>query len=309
LTVGWVAAGVRGRGLARRRLGRDGVQSVAAAGSLAGALVTLASTPYGREVRSDMDLASAQHAVSATLLWHLRVLAGWGPPLGAGALRLLGAGFEVANVIGHLARLHDRPAPPPYALGSLATTWPAVVAARSPAQVRRVLSSSAWGDPGGDDPAVVALSLQLGWARRVFDGVPAAADWAVSAAALVIARVLGADALSAVGPSARRDATHVLGRRWQQAGSIGELARHVSGAAGLVLRDVDGPEDRWRAEVRWWTTVESTSATLATHPRPDLSSGIGVAGLLAADAWWTRAALAIAAGGGGDPAEVLDVVA
>jgi len=58
MTVGWVAAAVRGRGMARRRLGRDGVRRLAASESLAVALATLASTPYGREVRPDMDLAS-----------------------------------------------------------------------------------------------------------------------------------------------------------------------------------------------------------------------------------------------------------
>jgi len=171
------------------------------------------------------------------------------------------------------------------------------------------LSSSAWGDPGGDDPPVVALALQLGWARRVFDGAPAAADWAASGAALVVARVLVADALPALGPSPRRDATHVLGPRWQQVGSVGELAGQLSGAAARLLRGVTEADDLWRAEVRWWATVESTGATLATRPRPDMSCGMGVAGLLAADAWWTRAALAVAAGGGGDLAEVLDAVA
>jgi hypothetical protein len=44
-----------------------------------------------------MDLAAAQHAVSATMLWHLRVLAGWVPPYASGPLRVLAAGFEIAG--------------------------------------------------------------------------------------------------------------------------------------------------------------------------------------------------------------------
>ncbi len=73
---------VRGRGLALRQIGREEAREVAHCTSLASAIAMLASTAYGQS-RSDIDLASAQHAVSATVLWHLRVLAGWGPSLGA----------------------------------------------------------------------------------------------------------------------------------------------------------------------------------------------------------------------------------
>ena len=200
MSAGWVAAGVRARGLARRRLGRDGARALAASDSLAAALGTLANTPYGREVKTEMDLASAEHAVFATLLWHMRILAGWGPPLGSGPLRLLATGFEVANVTGRLARIGGQNAASPYALGSMATAWPAISEARTPTEVRAALASSSWGDPGGEDLATVRLALPLGWARRVLDGVPGAADWAISGSALVLCRVLMADAFSALGP-------------------------------------------------------------------------------------------------------------
>ena len=205
---------------------------------LAGALGMLAHTPYGREVRTEMDLASAEHAVFATLLWHMRILAGWGPPLGAGTLRLLATGFEVANVTGHLARIEGQKVPGPYALGSMATAWPAVSAARTPTEVRAALASSSWGDPGGEDPATVRLALSLGWARRVLDGVPGAADWAISGSAIVLCRVLMAGAFSALGPSARRDTQRLLGSGWQDATSAGELARHVPRAAAKTLEGV-----------------------------------------------------------------------
>ena len=222
MSAGWVAAGVRARGLARRQLGHEGARQLGASDSLATALGALAHTPYGREVGTEMDLASAEHAVFATLLWHMRILAGWGPPLGSGPLRLLAAGFEIANVTGHLARMGGQTVPPPYVLGSMATAWPAVSGARTPTEVRAALATSSWGDPGGEELATVRLALLFGWARRVLDGVPGAADWAITGSALVLCRVLAAGAFSALGPSARRDA----GISWVRAGK--QRPRRVS---------------------------------------------------------------------------------
>ena len=304
MSAGWVAAGVRGRGLARRRLGQDGARQLAASDSLATALSRLVRTPYGREVRADMELPAAEHAVFATLLWHLRILAGWGPPLGAGALRLLAAGFEIANVTGHLSRLNGQKAPDPYALGSMATAWPVVSEARTPGEVRAALARSSWGDPGTQDVATVRLVLLLGWARRVFDGVPGAGDWALSGSALVVCRVLAAGATSALGPVACRDVDHLLGRRWLEATSPGELARRVPRPAAEALRGITGFDELWRAELRWWSTVERAGMALATRSAPDVSTSVGVVGLLAADAWRTRASLEIAARGGGDLVEL-----
>ena len=309
MSAGWVAAGVRGQGLTRRRLGDDGARSLAASESLTDALTILVRTPYGRDVRADMDLTDAQHAVAATVLWHLRILAGWAPSLRSGSLRLMAAGFEITNVIGHMARISGQPAPAPYALGSLSMAWPTVSVARTPAEVRTALRSSMWGDPGSGDLATIRLTLQFGWTRRVLDSVPAAADWAISRTALMVARVLAAGALPTLSRSTRRDVTHVLGPQWQQARSLDELARCLPRPAAQALQGVDAADDLWRAEVRWWATVESAAATLATLPHPGPSSAIGVVGLLATDAWRTRAALAIAARGGGELSEVLDAVA
>ncbi|MDR3649299.1 MAG: hypothetical protein P4L20_09430 [Acidimicrobiales bacterium] len=256
-----------------------------------------------------MDLASAERAVFATLLWHMRILAGWGPPLGSGPLRLLATGFEVANVTGQLARIGGQNTPSPYALGSMGTAWPAISEAQTAAEVRVALASSSWGDPGGEDLATVRLALLLGWARRVLDGVPGAADWAISGSALVLCRVLMADAFAALGTSARRDAHHLLGSGWQEASSPGELARHVPRAAAKVLEAASGPDDLWRAEALWWSNLEASGAALAARSTLDASSSVGVVGLLAVDAWRTRAALQIAARGGGDMVELFDAMA
>ncbi len=309
MSAAWVAAGVRAKGLARRQLGRDGAHNLATSDSLSTALGTLVRTPYGREVTTEMDLGAAEHAVFATLLWHIRILAGWGPPLGGGPLRLLAAGFEIANVTGHLARLEGREAPDPYVLGSMAIAWPAISAARTPAEVRAALASSSWGDPGGEDLATVRLALLFGWARRVLDGVPGAGEWAISGSALVLCRVLTAGAVAALGTSARRDAHRLLGSSWEEATSPVELSRCVPRASVKALRGITEREELWRAEARWWSNLEGSGAKMAAGSTLDVSSTVGVVGLLAADAWRTRAALQVAARGGGDMAELLDAMA
>src|SRR5689334_25150384 len=98
MPAGWVAGSVRARALARRRLGRAGDRALATTGSLGASIVTLAASPYGRDVRAGSSLADAQRAVGATLLWHLRVLAGWQPAEGSQAVRALAGWFEIANV-------------------------------------------------------------------------------------------------------------------------------------------------------------------------------------------------------------------
>lgn len=311
MSAGWVAAATRGRGLARRCLGTAGARQLGSAPSLGAAVDALAETPYRREVRSGMGLAEAQRAVAATTLWHLRVLAGWAPPLGAEPLRLLAAGFEVANVTGHLARLAGRPAGEPFHLGSLASAWGAVSATRTPGEVRAALRHSVWGDPGSEELGAVRLGLQLVWARRVFDGVPGAGGWAVAAAGLVVARALAAGARPALGRRAVAEASRLLGPRWTRATSLPELAPLSTPPAARALRAVAGPEDLWRAEVAWWRSVGAEAGALAARPRPDTLSVVGSAALLLTDAWRVRGALGAAAVGAGGVgrSEALDAVA
>ncbi|MEU2738809.1 hypothetical protein ABZ656_26425 [Streptomyces sp. NPDC007095] len=129
-----------------------GAQDVAGAVTLDDALRYLGATAYGHDLGSEADLADAQRAVSATLLWHLRVLAGWQPRAGATAIRLLASGFEIANVDDHARALSGAtPSPParrPYGLGALATAWPRLSHTGSPAELRAAMAGSAWGDPG-----------------------------------------------------------------------------------------------------------------------------------------------------------------
>lgn len=236
MSGGWVAASVRARGLARRRLGPGAATSLAASPSLADALGILDSSSYGRELHSTMDLATAQHGVSAALLWHLRILAGWAPALGSESMRLLTGGFEIANVTGALARLEGRRGQAPFELGSMAVAWPVVREARTAGDVRAALRASPWGDPGSEDGAAVRVALQIAWARQVHDGVPGVAPWAQRAAALVLARVLAANGQGALAPTTRAHLDYLLGRRWVNATSAGDMTEPVTSQTERFVR-------------------------------------------------------------------------
>jgi len=172
MSTAWVAAGVRARAMSRRRLGRAATRALARRDSLELALDDLTTTPYDHDVHPGQDLGAAQNAVAATVLWHMRVLAGWVPRGDAQILRLLAGGFEAANVDERLKALMGSPTGPEFRLGSLATAWQAIAPATSIAEVRLELARSAWGDPGADTAAAVRLSMRLSWALRVLFGVP-----------------------------------------------------------------------------------------------------------------------------------------
>ncbi|HET8680706.1 MAG TPA: hypothetical protein VFM54_02350, partial [Micromonosporaceae bacterium] len=158
MTARWVAGSVRSRALPNRRLGSAGARALAASPSLDDAVEALARSPYRRFVRVGDPLAAAQRGVADTLLWHLRVLAGWVPSDGVRALRLLAGWFEVANVAGLAASLaaggtaaggtaaaeqpYLTPGERPYQLGRLATAWPRLATASSAAELRLALARS-----------------------------------------------------------------------------------------------------------------------------------------------------------------------
>ncbi|HTS15274.1 MAG TPA: hypothetical protein VMH24_06380, partial [Candidatus Sulfotelmatobacter sp.] len=92
-----------------------------------------------------------------------------------------------------------------------------------------------------------------------------------------------------------------------------ELAEAVPRSVRWVLPGAQSEtgidEALWRAEAGWWRRVESDANALAVAPRPDPGALVGAAALLVVDAWRVRAALEVAARGGGRLAEVLDAVA
>ena len=311
MSTAWVAAGVRARAMSRRRLGRAATRALARRDSLELALDDLTTTPYDHDVHPGQDLGAAQNAVAATVLWHMRVLAGWVPRGDAQILRLLAGGFEAANVDERLKALMGSPTGPEFRLGSLATAWQAIAPATSIAEVRLELARSAWGDPGADTAAAVRLSMRLSWALRVLFGVPDAQAWAAGAAALVVARetVLAGRPLDA---HLMRTVTPLLGTQWPGASGLRSFAEALPAQAAWVFDGIDDVADLWRGEAGWWTRVEHDGYALLHRPINGPAPVVGSVAILAADAWRVRAALEVAARGGptdGAALEAFDAVA
>lgn len=306
MSAAWVAGSVRAQALARRRLGAVGARALAATPDLDSAVRTLADSPYGHDVAVGDSLARSQRGVAATLLWNLRVLAGWLPPDGAEALRLLAGWFELANIDEHLRRLAGEPAEPPFRLGALASLGPRLEQTTSPAELRAVLAASAWGDPGGESPAEITLGVRLAWAGRVARLEPAL-PWAAGAVAVLMARemFLAGGRLTAPATLA---AARLLGASWNAATSVAGLRERLPATARWPLAGVAGPGELWRAEAAWWSRVATDGMALLAHRGFGPHRAIGAVALLAVDAWRVRAALELAARGGA-PMEEFDALA
>lgn len=312
MSASWVAGTVRARALARRRVGAAGARSLAETGNLADARAMLSLTPYGDDL-ADLDLPALQHQVAATLLWHLRVLAGWLPRDGARQLRMLAGGFEIANIDEHLRRLRGRSTEPAYRLGTLQTAWPRLESTTSEAEMREVLATSPWGDPGAVSDVATSVGLRLAWAQRVVDGVPGAEAWARGAAALLVLR----EALVAGDPPSGRVAERaaaLLGVGFVDALlrpglDLRDLDNRLPGDARWVLAEVGDAGDLWRAEVAWWHRVEQDAFGMLRTPSFGPACVPGAVGVLAVDAWRVRAALGAAARGPGPSLEVFDALA
>ena len=305
--AGWVAGDVRGRALLSRRVGADGARRLAGCPALADAVTVLAAGPYGRTVRAGQELGEAEHAVGATLLWHLRVLAGWQPRAGAEAVRQLAGWFEIANVVEHARALAGMPAGPRFRLGRLTTAWPRLKATATGAELRAVLATTSWEDPGSAAPAAVAASMDLSWAARVAAAVPEARAWAEGAAALLFARQRFAAADGDLPEPVALRANVLLG----PAATANTWQGYVDGLrtdARWPLAECAGPDDLWGAELAWWARVERDAGALLSAPRAGRGTVVGIVAFLAVDAWRVRAALQLAARGG-RPEEAFDAFA
>ncbi|MGC9664942.1 hypothetical protein ACNTMW_00090 [Planosporangium sp. 12N6] len=311
MSARWFAGSALARVLPTRRLGAAGARELAASSSPAEAVRALACSPYGRFVRATDSPAVARRGIAETLLWHLRVLAGWLPGDGVRVLRLLAGWFELANVDDRVRDLTgaDQPAWAPFRLGTLATAWPRLARTNSLPRLLAALADSAWGDPGGIRPHDISLGLRLRWAERVAAGVVPARPWAAGAVALLVARdpTVRAERLST--PLAVR-VDHVLGPGWSRAACVAELPMAVPEAA-WALRGVGDPEQLWRAEARWWARLRTDGAELLAARGCGPDTAVGAAALLAVDAWLAGTALDVAAGTALDVAAgtALDVAA
>jgi hypothetical protein len=298
LRAAWIAGTVRGRLLLARRLGDERARALAATTSFAEAHRLLLASPYGRDLGAVEDVASAQRAVAATALWHLRILAGWLPPDGAVLLRALAAWFELVNIEHHIAWIvTGTSAPTPFELGGLATVWPRIESTRSLAEVRLALATSPWGEPAGDELVSLHFGLRAGWARRVIDHAFEAREWTHAAVALFAARelLLGGD----------DDARGLLAlpgvrESWLSAATVPQLTALLPARIRWALRGVENPEELWRAELAWWQRVDRDAEALMGRGVGSSVLVTGTAALLAVDARRTAQALAIASLGGAE---------
>jgi hypothetical protein len=306
MRASWVAASVRARLLANRRLGSAGAVRLANADGLRPALELLVHSPYGPDIEAGMSLEAAQRQVAATMLWHLRLLSGWLPPGGSSVLQPLAGWFEIANVEERLAYLSGGGHPRPFQLGRMSSAWTAASRATAPDAIRAALARSRWGDPGTSDPGAMVMSMRLAWADRIVSSVPGAGGWAAGAVALLAARMCFT--LPRVGPPPAQGGAAGLPAGWQHAASVTDLAAILPRRMDWALDGVREPSDLWMAEARWWARVRRDSVAMIQHSPFESAVVVGVAGLLAHDAWMARAALSAAARG--RPAKVVfDAVA
>ncbi|MCC3293673.1 hypothetical protein LJ756_03460 [Arthrobacter sp. zg-Y411] len=327
----WVAATVRGRSMAQRRLGAGACRSLSTLPNLPAAVEALAGSVYAGELAAARTLQEAQLATRRTVLWQLRVLAGWLPANGTPLVRAVAARFEADNIVALAAALSagtppdeapDRTPGPsgysgrsgtsastPFDLGGLATAWPRLRTAESLDTLQPMLAASPWGSPGPADSLSATLpdTLAAVWLRRVASAAPEARPWAVAAAVLLVARLLLVDG----GRPTERQVSllrPLIGTGWAEASSLPELLLALSPAAGQALAGVQDPRELWRAEAALAGRVETDGFSLLRAGLPGPGVVLGAAAVLAADAWRVRAALA-AAGSGGGGSEVLDAVA
>ena len=273
--------------------------------------------PTGTTCTRVQSLAEAQHAVGASLLWNMRVLAGWLPRAGADVVRLLAAGFEVANLDEHLARLHGEPADPAYSLGTLDTAWSRLSGTTTLAGAADVL---------GDLVVAAARRRHATRSSTSVSGSPGPTPWSRGSRGGRVGRgrprpcsssarsVLEGRRLS---PPLARRASYVLGPAFVDA-ACGPGRRTCRRCGRTAARATPGGSSRAStgsrtsgARRRAGGTGSSTTASrCCAGPRYDQRPVVGALAVLAVDAWRTRAALETAArGGAGAVLEAFDGVA
>jgi hypothetical protein len=304
----WVAASVRARSMAQRRAGAGTSRAMATQPTLDSAVALLRESSYGQRLAGARGLAAAERAVQETVLWQLRVLAGWLPASGTALARTAAGIYEIENIAALAHYLAGGgPTAEFYALGALATAWPRLRTAGSAEELAAILRASAWGDVGTAGPGPMRDALTVAWARRLAATAAAARPWCGTVCVLVAARIVLVDGAA---PSAQ--VLHllrpVLGSSWESASDIqGFTAALPHSQQGVVL-GVASPKDLWRAEARAYAAAENDGFRLLRGSMPGPDVVLGAIAVLALDAWRVRAALAAAAAGAGS-SEVLDAAA
>ncbi|KAD3633131.1 hypothetical protein GD627_09895 [Arthrobacter yangruifuii] len=343
----WVAASVRARSMAQRRLGAGTCRDLSVLPSLPAAVDALDGSVYADQLSAARTLGAAQLATRRTVLWQLRVLAGWLPTGGTPLVRAAAARFEADNIIALAAALRagsradgpaagdagdagqagpDSPAgagtrgggtgaagpgpafPPPAPAFDLGGLATAWPRLSTADSPQTLLAMLA-ASPWGDPGTAAALpdTLTAVWLRRLASAAPAARPWAVAGAVLIAARLLLVD--NARPPERLSSLLRpLIGTGWTEAATLTELTASLGPAAAQVLADVQEPHELWQAEARLAARVEADGFNLLRAGLPGPDVVLGAMAVLAADAWRVRAALAAAAAGAGR-SEVLDAVA
>lgn len=310
----WVAATVRARSMAHRRVGAGASRALAAQPTVESALSSLQESGYAERLRGASGLAAAERAVQETVLWQLRVLAGWLPASGTAIARAAAGTFEIENIVAQAHRLTGgAAAPEPYHLGALATAWPRLAAAGSREELAGVLSATAWGADVGAATQTTAGTgalrdaLTVAWARRLAGVAAPARPWCGARCALTAARILTVDGGTPPAPAVHL-LRPVLGRSWETARSLAEFTAALPPSLRPALQGVASPKELWRAEARLHAAVEKDGFQLLRGSMPGPDVVLGAIAVLSTDAWRVRAALTSAAAGSGS-SEVLDAAA
>lgn len=283
MSAGWIAGNVRALGLASEP--SDVAASVASATNLSGGVAVLGQASWIRDIDAATTVAASQRAVFETLLWRLRVIAGWLPSEGVEMVRSCVVWFEIRNIEDRLAYFAGALAELPYELGRLGIISRALGVTSSGEDIRRLMAASAWGDPGGADAYRIRIWLRRMWHKRARDASPQLRVWSDAAAWLLAVRERtaarsGADLLARTPPS--------LPSSWKWA-SV----------------DWAGP-DLWRAEERWWIQVREDGLRLLHAPIGTAGPALGAITTLASSARRIATALEIAAGVGGGGIDAAD---
>jgi len=272
----WIAGDVRALVLVAGDVS-DIADTVAATPDLEAAIATLAETRWIRDEVPAVTVEAAQREVYQSLLWHLRVLAGWLPAEGVEAIRSCLLWFEIRNIEDRLGYFAGAPAEAMYELGRLGLISRRLESTGSAEDIRWLMHTSAWHDPGADDAYSIRIWLRHAWHQRVRDAAPELRVWADAATWLFavrerVAQRPGAEVLAAAPPA--------LPSAWQWATSVQWSA-----------------QDLWRGEQRWWTQVREEGLKLLHKPVGTTGPVIGALTTLASSAHRIATALEVAAAG------------
>jgi len=294
--------------MAQHRIGAGACRDIAAQPSLSKALPLLANSAYAERLAGSTSLAAAERSILDSVLWELRVLAGWLPANGTRVLRAMAAAYERDNIVALAKELEGNlDIEEPYELGTLATAWPQLQLSTTSEELVQALEKSPWQRTGSTGVISLRDELTLVWLRRLANVAPPTRSWGAAASALILARVLVVDG-DEISTRLTELIRPVLGQGWEKATGMAELRRALPKSVQSIFADIETPEELWRAEARLRAKIQADGFNLLHHSTPGPEVVLGTAAVLAIDGWRIRVALAAAAAGLGT-SEVLDAVA